>query len=48
MAFPHVKCSVLDLLHVIANAPVSADVEYIAGDMFESIPSANAVFLKSG
>ncbi|KAL6838574.1 hypothetical protein ACP4OV_031630 [Aristida adscensionis] len=45
-AFPHVKCSVLDLPHVIANAPVSTNVEYIAGDMFESIPSANAVFLK--
>ncbi|KAL6640754.1 hypothetical protein ACP70R_021877 [Stipagrostis hirtigluma subsp. patula] len=45
-AFPHVKCSVLDLRHVVANAPVGTGVDYIAGDMFESIPSANAVFLK--
>ncbi|KAL6609661.1 hypothetical protein ACP70R_039631 [Stipagrostis hirtigluma subsp. patula] len=45
-AFPHVKCSVLDLPHVVADAPASTTVEYIAGDMFESIPPANAVFLK--
>ncbi|KAL6595409.1 hypothetical protein ACP70R_047749 [Stipagrostis hirtigluma subsp. patula] len=45
-AFPHIRCSVLDLPHVVANAPVGTDVEYIAGDMFESIPSANVVFLK--
>jgi hypothetical protein len=45
-AFPHVECSVLDLSHVVASAPTGTDVKYIAGDMFESIPSANAVFLK--
>ncbi|KAL6661830.1 hypothetical protein ACP70R_001214 [Stipagrostis hirtigluma subsp. patula] len=45
-AFPHVKCSVLDLPHVVADAPVSTNVKYIAGDMFESIPPTNAVFLK--
>ncbi|XP_066382529.1 O-methyltransferase ZRP4-like isoform X2 [Miscanthus floridulus] len=45
-AFPHVECSVLDLPHVVANAPTDTDVKYIAGDMFESIPSANSVFLK--
>jgi len=45
-AFPHVECSVLDLSHVIASAPTNTNVKYIAGDMFESIPSANAVFLK--
>ncbi|KAL6838572.1 hypothetical protein ACP4OV_031628 [Aristida adscensionis] len=45
-AFPHVKCSVLELPHIVDNAPASTDVEYIAGDMFESIPSANAIFLK--
>ncbi|EES19810.1 hypothetical protein BDA96_09G208600 [Sorghum bicolor] len=45
-AFPHVECSVLDLPHVVANAPTDTNVKYIAGDMFESIPSANAVFLK--
>ncbi|CAL4909111.1 unnamed protein product [Urochloa decumbens] len=45
-AFPHVECSVLELSHVVASAPTGTDVKYIAGDMFESVPSANAVFLK--
>ncbi|KAK3135085.1 hypothetical protein QOZ80_5BG0414390 [Eleusine coracana subsp. coracana] len=45
-AFPHVKCSVLDLPHVVAAAPAGTDVDYIAGDMFESIPPADAVLLK--
>ncbi|TVU39227.1 hypothetical protein EJB05_12635, partial [Eragrostis curvula] len=45
-AFPGVKCSVLDLAHVIANAPSDTDVHYIAGDMFESIPPANVMFFK--
>uniref|UniRef100_A0A804Q4S6 O-methyltransferase ZRP4 n=1 Tax=Zea mays TaxID=4577 RepID=A0A804Q4S6_MAIZE len=45
-AFPDVACSVLDLSHVVANAPTDTTVKYIAGDMFESIPSANVVFLK--
>lgn len=46
-AFPHVKCSVLDLAHVVAKAPTHTDVQFIAGDMFESIPPADAVLLKS-
>ncbi|KAL6875700.1 hypothetical protein ACP4OV_013213 [Aristida adscensionis] len=45
-AFPHVECSVLDLAHVVANAPVGTAVKYVAGDMFECVPPANAVFLK--
>ncbi|CAN6332405.1 unnamed protein product [Urochloa humidicola] len=46
-AFPDVKCSVLDLPHIVANAPAGTDVNYIAGDMFESIPAGNnAIFLK--
>ncbi|KAL6618939.1 hypothetical protein ACP70R_034078 [Stipagrostis hirtigluma subsp. patula] len=45
-AFPHIKCSVLDLPQVVANAPANSDVEYVAGNMFESIPPANAIFLK--
>lgn len=45
-AFPHIDCSVLELSHVVASAPDRAGVKYIAGDMFESIPPANAVFLK--
>ncbi|KAG8068011.1 hypothetical protein GUJ93_ZPchr0005g16274 [Zizania palustris] len=45
-AFPEVKCSVLDLGHVVTKAPSGTAVEYVAGDMFESVPPANAVFLK--
>nr|CAB3471981.1 unnamed protein product [Digitaria exilis] len=42
-AFPHLECSVLDLDHVVAGAPKDTAVKYIAGDMFQSIPPANAV-----
>jgi hypothetical protein len=45
-AFPDIKCSVLDLDHVVARAPYNSDVQYIAGDMFVSVPPANVVFLK--
>ncbi|KAK1699179.1 hypothetical protein QYE76_015876 [Lolium multiflorum] len=46
-AFPHVECSVLDLEHVVSNAPVGTNVKYVAGDMFQSVPPANAAFIKS-
>jgi len=46
-AFPHLKCSVLDLPHVAAGAPSDTNVHFIAGDMFQSIPAATAVFLKT-
>jgi|UniRef100_A0A804MK97 hypothetical protein len=45
-AFPHVKCSVLDLPHVVAGAPSDACVQFVAGNMFHSIPPATAVFFK--
>ena len=45
-AFPDLKCTVLDLPQVVAKAPTDTNVQYIAGDMFQSIPPANAVFLK--
>ncbi|KAG2563184.1 hypothetical protein PVAP13_8KG268002 [Panicum virgatum] len=45
-AFPHIECSVLDLQHVVDSAPADTGLKYIAGDMFESIPPANAVFLE--
>ncbi|CAN6324991.1 unnamed protein product [Urochloa humidicola] len=45
-AFPDLKCTVLDLPQVVAKAPAGTNVQYVAGDMFESIPSTNAVFLK--
>jgi hypothetical protein len=46
-AFPHVKCTVLDLPDVVAGAPAADDsLTFIAGDMFEYIPPADAVLLK--
>jgi len=45
-AFPHIKCTVLDLPKVIENAPPHDSVTYVAGDMFHSIPPAQAVMIK--
>jgi hypothetical protein len=45
-AFPDMKCTVLDRPQVVAKAPTDNDVQYVAGDIFQSIPPANAVFLK--
>jgi hypothetical protein len=45
-AFPHIKCNVLDLPKVIERAPNDGIVNYVAGDLFHSIPPAQAVMLK--
>ncbi|XP_055809329.1 trans-resveratrol di-O-methyltransferase-like [Solanum dulcamara] len=45
--FPDMKCIVLDLPPVVANLQGSEKLEFVAGDMFQKIPSANAVLLKS-
>ncbi|XP_060194115.1 trans-resveratrol di-O-methyltransferase-like [Lycium barbarum] len=45
-AFPHLKCTVLDLPHVIANMPQSENLSYVGGDMFQSIPTADAILFK--
>ncbi|RLN03860.1 O-methyltransferase ZRP4-like [Panicum miliaceum] len=45
-AFPQVKCTVLDLPHVISQAPEHSTVQFVAGDMFDFIPPADAIFLK--
>jgi len=45
-AFPSLKCTVLDLPHVVAKALSVSNVQFVAGDMFESIPPTNAIFLK--
>nr|GLL44566.1 trans-resveratrol di-O-methyltransferase-like [Ipomoea trifida] len=46
--FPAMKCIVLDLPHVIASVPAGSieNMEFVAGNMFENIPTANAVLLK--
>ncbi|CAM0912409.1 unnamed protein product [Alopecurus aequalis] len=44
---PHLKCNVLDLPKVIEKAPAPHDIiNYVAGDMFHTIPPAQAVMLK--
>ncbi|KAJ8549522.1 hypothetical protein K7X08_033229 [Anisodus acutangulus] len=45
-AFPHLKCTVLDLPRVVANMPETENLKYVGGDMFQSIPSADAIFRK--
>ncbi|KAE8793625.1 O-methyltransferase ZRP4 [Hordeum vulgare] len=45
-AFPHVKCTVLDLPRVVAGAPAHDNVIFVPGDMFEYIPPADTVLLK--
>ncbi|OVA00007.1 O-methyltransferase [Macleaya cordata] len=46
-AFPHLKCMVLDLPNLVANLPGKNNLEFIGGDMFESIPRADAIILKN-
>ncbi|KAI3927322.1 hypothetical protein MKW98_008024 [Papaver atlanticum] len=45
-AFPHLDCMVLDLPNVVADLQGTANVVFIGGDMFESIPRADAVLMK--
>ncbi|KAI3883980.1 hypothetical protein MKW92_034464, partial [Papaver armeniacum] len=45
-AFPAINCVVFDLPHVVAAAPDIPGVEMVGGDMFEFIPSADALLLK--
>uniref|UniRef100_A0ACD5WJX2 Uncharacterized protein n=1 Tax=Avena sativa TaxID=4498 RepID=A0ACD5WJX2_AVESA len=48
-AFPQIKCTVMDLPHVIAGQVDAGheNLNFVAGDMFQSIPSADAVVLKN-
>ncbi|KAG6778796.1 hypothetical protein POTOM_015143 [Populus tomentosa] len=46
-AYPHMKCTVLDLPHVVANLPESENLKFVGGDMFKPIPSADAIIIKS-
>ncbi|KAI3830524.1 hypothetical protein MKW98_030687 [Papaver atlanticum] len=45
-AFPEIKCMVFDLLHVVSAAPEIPGVEMVGGNMFEFIPTADALLLK--
>ncbi|CAI9089295.1 OLC1v1023847C1 [Oldenlandia corymbosa var. corymbosa] len=47
-AFPNLKCTVLDLPHVVDGLKNSCteDLVFVGGDMFDAIPPADAVLLK--
>lgn len=45
-AHPHVKCTVLDLPKVIEKVPSDGVINYVAGDLFHSVPESQAVMLK--
>ncbi|CAJ1978860.1 unnamed protein product [Sphenostylis stenocarpa] len=46
-SFPHLKCTVFDLPHVVQGLQGTENIEYVAGDMFEAIPSADSIMLKT-
>ncbi|RDX60421.1 putative O-methyltransferase 3, partial [Mucuna pruriens] len=45
-SLPNLQWTVLDLPHVVQNLPHSANLKFVGGDMFQSIPPTDAVFLK--
>ncbi|OIW08349.1 hypothetical protein TanjilG_03025 [Lupinus angustifolius] len=45
-AFPHIKCIVFDQPQVVANCTGTQNLSFVGGDMFESIPSGDAILLK--
>lgn len=44
--YPSIKGINFDLPHVIQHAPTIPGVEHVGGDMFESIPHGDAIFMK--
>ncbi|KAM6583758.1 hypothetical protein CsatB_010760 [Cannabis sativa] len=44
--YPHLKGINFDLPHVVEHAPSYPGVEHVGGDMFESVPSGDAIFMK--
>lgn len=45
-AFPQLNCIVLDLPEVVADLKGSNNLSFVGGDMFKSIPQADAVLVK--
>ncbi|KAK8598083.1 hypothetical protein V6N13_095474 [Hibiscus sabdariffa] len=44
--YPSIKGITFDLPHVIQHAPAYPGVEHVGGDMFESVPKGDAIFMK--
>ncbi|QCE02480.1 flavonol 3-O-methyltransferase [Vigna unguiculata] len=45
--YPNLQGVNFDLPHVIEHAPTYPGVEHVAGDMFESVPNGDAIFMKA-
>ncbi|KAK0590742.1 hypothetical protein LWI29_031104 [Acer saccharum] len=45
-AYPHIKGINFDQPHVVATAPTYNGVTHVGGNMFDTIPKADAVFMK--
>ncbi|XP_075647226.1 desmethylxanthohumol 6'-O-methyltransferase-like [Castanea sativa] len=45
-AHPHIKGTNFDLPHVVATTPIRKGVSNVGGNMFESIPTADAMIMK--
>ncbi|XP_021822605.1 caffeic acid 3-O-methyltransferase-like [Prunus avium] len=45
--YPHIRGINYDLPHVVNHAPSYPGVEHVGGDMFASVPSGDAIFMKS-
>ncbi|KAG9133015.1 hypothetical protein Leryth_015394 [Lithospermum erythrorhizon] len=45
-AFPDISCMVLELPHVVDGLQGSSNLSFVAGDMFDSVPPADAILLK--
>ncbi|KAG5222832.1 hypothetical protein OIU78_024728 [Salix suchowensis] len=44
--FPHMNCTVLEIPQVVSSLEGTENLKYVGGDMFQHIPSADAVILK--
>ncbi|KAK7826129.1 caffeic acid 3-O-methyltransferase [Quercus suber] len=44
--YPQIKGINFDLPHVVSDAPSYLGVEHVGGDMFESVPKGDAIFMK--
>ncbi|XP_059298456.1 myricetin 3-O-methyltransferase 3-like [Lycium ferocissimum] len=44
--YPHIRGVNFDLPHVIKDAPAYPGVEHVSGDMFQSVPQGDVIFMK--
>ncbi|KAJ0967139.1 hypothetical protein J5N97_024056 [Dioscorea zingiberensis] len=44
--YPHIKGINFDLPFVVSQAPAIPGVEHVGGDMFDSVPTGDAIFMK--